>query len=456
MKRFVNSVISLSLLAACSVQAAYLDAVQAYQQNHFTDAQREFEQLRLLGNANAAFNLGIMAYKGQGEQVDLVKAAAYLRYAESLNHPRAGAALVELAPGLSAEQQTSAKLRFSELQQQQLIANSLNLVESEESRAAKQTLIQSPPKYPIEAAKAGISGYSRLRFVVSPDGEPKFIQVVDSYPRKVFDKESINAIKKWRYAKSEQARLMSVQLDFMLPDTAGDNRYINKLYEFAEQNKLWQAANAQYDAHQLTLSQWFAMVRLKLVVSPREDKDAELAQDLPSKALFGELQKATLRVAIADSLPFEVDLKDNKVTSVRYNTGAPPLTLPKAEHYIAPGLPLFKQPQADGKYVFFAKAGKKDVHLFTVQPMPSNWFQEYWLNRAARNGNTEAQRQLAMADQQWQDYLLSKHDEQALAWSALQLAMAGEQAQSKTQLEIISSSQDRLVVELIDYTKSLL
>ena len=44
MKRFVNSVISLSLLAACSVQAAYLDAVQAYQQNHFTDAQREFER----------------------------------------------------------------------------------------------------------------------------------------------------------------------------------------------------------------------------------------------------------------------------------------------------------------------------------------------------------------------------------------------------------------------------
>lgn len=55
------------------------------------------------------------------------------------------------------------------------------------------------PQYPYQAAKNGIEGYVRFSFDILPDGTPFNIRIVESVPEKVFDKEALKAIKKWKF-----------------------------------------------------------------------------------------------------------------------------------------------------------------------------------------------------------------------------------------------------------------
>ena len=79
----------LALLACNLVQADMLDALKAYEQGNYTEAQQQFAELVPLGNELAAFNLGAMAYQGEGQEQDLSKAIAYFMLAAGLQHPLA-------------------------------------------------------------------------------------------------------------------------------------------------------------------------------------------------------------------------------------------------------------------------------------------------------------------------------------------------------------------------------
>ncbi|MEO2281561.1 M56 family metallopeptidase [Pseudoalteromonas pernae] len=86
-----------------------------------------------------------------------------------------------------------------------------------ESQSGVAPIVRIEPKYPIEAAKQGISGSVVLRFQIANDGSVTDIAVVQSTPEAVFDKVAIEALKKWKYkpiANPEQEQL--VQLDFKL------------------------------------------------------------------------------------------------------------------------------------------------------------------------------------------------------------------------------------------------
>ncbi len=74
------------LLSAFTAQADLLTALQAHENKDFAKASTEFTQLLPLGNELAAFNLGAMAYNGEGQAVDKVKALAYFEFAAARNH----------------------------------------------------------------------------------------------------------------------------------------------------------------------------------------------------------------------------------------------------------------------------------------------------------------------------------------------------------------------------------
>ncbi|MBD3666746.1 MAG: TonB family protein [Kangiella sp.] len=60
-------------------------------------------------------------------------------------------------------------------------------------------LFQAQPNYPITAASQGIEGWVLLQYDVDTSGTLSNIKVVDSQPRRTFDKEAVAALKKWRF-----------------------------------------------------------------------------------------------------------------------------------------------------------------------------------------------------------------------------------------------------------------
>ncbi len=81
-------------------------------------------------------------------------------------------------------------------------------------------IIRVTPQYPIEAACKGIEGWVKLSFSIDTDGSVTNIQVMDSSPKRTFDRAARKALKAWRYkAKFVNSvpvmqHNLQVQLDF--------------------------------------------------------------------------------------------------------------------------------------------------------------------------------------------------------------------------------------------------
>jgi protein TonB len=60
-------------------------------------------------------------------------------------------------------------------------------------------LLRVEPDYPRKAAIKGVEGWVKLRFTVLEDGSVTNVIVIDSKPRRVFEKSAIRAIKRWKF-----------------------------------------------------------------------------------------------------------------------------------------------------------------------------------------------------------------------------------------------------------------
>lgn len=79
------------------------------------------------------------------------------------------------------------------------------------------------PKYPSAAARTGQNGWVKIKFTVDEQGFVKEPEVIDSKGHSGFKRESIDALKQWRYApKFEGGSPISaesyVQIDFKIAD----------------------------------------------------------------------------------------------------------------------------------------------------------------------------------------------------------------------------------------------
>lgn len=81
-------------------------------------------------------------------------------------------------------------------------------------------IMRVDPKYPIKAAKNGVEGWVRLSFSIDKLGQVFNISIIESNPKRIFDKAAKRALKKWKYrAKTVNGETvvqnqLSVQLDF--------------------------------------------------------------------------------------------------------------------------------------------------------------------------------------------------------------------------------------------------
>jgi protein TonB len=68
------------------------------------------------------------------------------------------------------------------------------------SAPAELRALSTPaPRFPPEALRAGQSGEVQVEFTVAPDGSVSNARVLRSTPARVFDREALNAVKRWRF-----------------------------------------------------------------------------------------------------------------------------------------------------------------------------------------------------------------------------------------------------------------
>jgi protein TonB len=60
-------------------------------------------------------------------------------------------------------------------------------------------LVRIAPQYPMRAAMDGLEGWVKLEFTITESGEVADVKVTEAKPRRVFNREAIRAIRKWRF-----------------------------------------------------------------------------------------------------------------------------------------------------------------------------------------------------------------------------------------------------------------
>ncbi|MCG9555055.1 energy transducer TonB [Vibrio sp. Isolate31] len=60
-------------------------------------------------------------------------------------------------------------------------------------------LYRVEPRYPVKALKRGAEGHVIMSFTIDETGRPIDIQVTDANPRRMFEREAMRALKKWKY-----------------------------------------------------------------------------------------------------------------------------------------------------------------------------------------------------------------------------------------------------------------
>lgn len=89
-----------------------------------------------------------------------------------------------------------------------------------------QPIVRMDPKYPTQAARDGINGYVKFRVTVLEDGTVGDVEIIEAEPKRVFDREVIRAVKRWKYQpKIENGKpvkqTVTTQLDFNLDESGG-------------------------------------------------------------------------------------------------------------------------------------------------------------------------------------------------------------------------------------------
>ena len=412
------------LLASGTLQADMLDALKAYEQKNYAEAQQQFAELLPLGNELAAFNLGVMAYQGEGQAQDLARALAFFQLAAGLQHQQSVRLVTQLSAKATAEQQQQATQLHQQLKTQ-LVITPTDLTQQDEV-VGLTPLKRAEPRYPIDAARKGIFGYVAARFMIDEAGNVTAVDTMDAFPEKVFEKETVKALKKWRYEATGQKHVQRVRLDFSL---GGDiqapqfDSVINKL-------ELWRYALAGSPSHQLALGTVLSLAEVQ------SENQLEFDDNLP---LLSEPDFSIYKKTVHLKPEFDgfwgyatVQVDDKGVVTeqlaAKFDSGN---TLPTLVGE------RFSGKSIAGKYRIYRHDRNYQRH-YQVTPVlsVSNAMSgKFWWEQAAKNGNLEAQRIMAAYDTQWENYLLAQQDGEVMAWAGTRLILEGQREQGMQLLE---------------------
>ena len=75
----------------------------------------------------------------------------------------------------------------------------LFLANSEHTASDLRAISTPAPRYPPDALRSGTGGEVQLEFTVAVDGSVSAARVVRATPARTFDREALNAVRRWRF-----------------------------------------------------------------------------------------------------------------------------------------------------------------------------------------------------------------------------------------------------------------
>jgi TonB family protein len=427
--RFLLLISALALPPLCN--ADLLDALKHYEQKQYPQATVAFTGLLPLGNELAAFNLAVMHYKGEGVTANPVSALAYFQLAAELGDNRATGIIHSLSKKLSAVEQQQASDQFQQL----LSKVQIRALQDEfEQTDMPEVVSRKAPTYPSDAASQGIFGYTVLRFLIDEQGHVTTAEVLSSFPEKTFDKVSIKALKSWKYAATGKKHQGKVMLHYSLGPLSKD-----KVERLIQQHKLVEYAVAGSPQHQYLLGTLMDLLATNADYHVSVDKTLALepSNQLPDE-LFNRKLSFTVRI---EGFYGSAEVKTNQKGRVTEVLSAAKIPLSQASALLV-GKEL-DEDATHGRYWLWADQGK----TATVKPvilLSQLHSGQYWWSMAAKNGNLNAQRQLAALNPEWENYLLENNDPQVQTWFGVRQILQGNKTQGISSLDKAIAQQYEL------------
>ncbi len=406
------------LLCSFAAQADLQSAMKAHANRDYASAKQQFRALLPIRNEVAAYKLGIMAYNGEGEQQDIIQAAAYLALAKELHHQKADVLLQRLTRGFAEGQNADLERRLSALRDSILVNDvkpnqDLTRIPIDDVTIPKGgKILRKEPTFPSQAAKNGVSGYVKLTFLIDKQGKVKATDVVESNPVGVFDKAALKAIEMWQYPKQPKARVASVQLDFRL-----DNCHNTAVKNEIAKNQLIQLALSNIPNQQFRLSRALQQMAICTNAVIRHNHVFTEAQAYTSPVYDEKRASINISTLGVKGLA-QVNISNRGIIKEVINSSSENLATKIQGKRI-------EQNVKAGEY-FIQSLDPDAVYIQPILYVPQTQYSRYWLLQAAKNGYRDAQWLLAQEDQSWLLYLVANKDAQALAWHGARLYTAGK------------------------------
>lgn len=412
----------ISSVLAFSSKADFLHAINAYETGNFTEAKSGFEQLLLLANEDAIFNLAAMNYHGDGQDANHVEALALFLLSADLGHDDAAVIAKQIGESIDGEGLRSARLRFEQLQRSLLIKK--NAAAYHLSYGPFPDEIQTPmPIFRDEISRKFTMGYIVVRYLVDGEGKVQVVDAVDVFPEGIFEREVLTAVKRWRYQATGKNHLMTTQLNFWTRDTVNEHRVSRVL----ERQKLWEYSIANSPKHQEVLGSFLNLVIIASGKKVGFDSTLPFPQKYPNFETL--LNRTTLSLSYKDFVG-EAEIhadKDGVITEI-------------VGDYFRSGntADLLKKKirgAKEGRYWIQRVSRRDPVIVQQIVVLPEALSPLYWWSAAAKNGNKTAQRILAAKREDWQFYLLQQNDPVATTWHGARLWLDGDSMEGKVLLE---------------------
>ncbi|MBN8503458.1 MAG: energy transducer TonB [Burkholderiales bacterium] len=96
-----------------------------------------------------------------------------------------------------------------------ILTLSLLLATATALQANPKVVKKVPPEFPTEAVRKNINaGSVKAKLTIGADGKVLEVEILESEPKRVFDRVSIEALKEWRFEPAADKQTHEVKLVF--------------------------------------------------------------------------------------------------------------------------------------------------------------------------------------------------------------------------------------------------